>query len=96
MRQRQAVTVLDRMHLWPASVRTTESRGQTKILLTIWHLVWRNRFVTVNSAAERVNGELMDNHGGRTVRVRGPQEAMCHLMFGILGFTVQQLLRFAT
>ncbi len=35
------------------------------------------------SAAERVNGGIKDNHGGRTVRVRGPEKMMCHLMFGI-------------
>ena len=43
------------------------------------------------SAAERVNGGLKDNHGGRTVRVRGPDKVMCHLMFGVLSFTVLQL-----
>ena len=45
------------------------------------------------SAGERVNGGLKDNHGGRTVRVRGPEKVMCHLMFGILSFTVLQLMR---
>ena len=34
------------------------------------------------STAERVNAALKDNHGGRTVRVRGPAKVMCHLMFG--------------
>jgi len=48
------------------------------------------------STAERVNGGLKDNHGGRTVRVRGPEKVMCHLMFGILSFTVLQLLRLVT
>ena len=43
------------------------------------------------SAAERVNGGLKDNHGGRSVRVRGPDKVMCHLMFGVLSFTVLQL-----
>src|SRR5271167_3124437 len=36
------------------------------------------------SSAERVNANLKDNHGGQTVRVRGPDKVMCHLMFGIL------------
>ena len=45
------------------------------------------------STAERVNGGLKDNHGGRNVRVRGPEKVMCHLMFGVLSFTVLQLLR---
>jgi hypothetical protein len=48
------------------------------------------------SAAERVNGGLKDNHGGRTVRVRGPDKVMCHLMFGVLSFTVLQLARLVT
>jgi hypothetical protein len=48
------------------------------------------------SAAERVNGGLKDNHGGRTVRVRGPDKVMCHLMFGVLSFTVLQLVGLVT
>jgi hypothetical protein len=30
--------------------------------------------------------------GGRNVRARGPEKVMCHLMFGVLSFTVLQLL----
>ncbi|EQD80668.1 transposase, IS4 family protein, partial [mine drainage metagenome] len=41
--------------------------------------------------AERCNGGLKDNHGGRTVRGRGPEKVMCHLMFGVLSRTVPQL-----
>jgi hypothetical protein len=48
------------------------------------------------STAERVNGGLKDNHGGRTVRVRGPVKVMCHLMFGVFSFTALQLLRLVT
>ena len=48
------------------------------------------------STAERVNAALKDNHGGRTVRVRGPAKVMCHLMFGVLTVTALQLLRFVT
>jgi len=48
------------------------------------------------STAERVNGGVKDNHGGRTVRVRGADKVMCHLMFGVLGFTALQLLRLVT
>jgi hypothetical protein len=44
-------------------------------------------------AAERVNANLKDNHGGNTVRVRGPQKVMCHLMFGILTITIIQTMR---
>jgi Transposase DDE domain/Transposase domain (DUF772) len=45
------------------------------------------------SSAERVNANLKDNHGGRTVQVRGPAKVMCHLMFGILVVTVNQIIR---
>lgn len=46
------------------------------------------------SSAERVNGRLKDEFGGRNVRVRGHAKVFCHLMFGILALTVDQLLRF--
>ncbi|MGA8769639.1 MAG: IS5/IS1182 family transposase, partial [Rhodomicrobium sp.] len=45
------------------------------------------------TAAERVNGALKDSYGGRTVRVRGHAEVFCHLMFGILALTAEQLMR---
>ncbi len=45
---------------------------------------------------ERGNGNLKDNHGGRTVRVRGHAKVFCHLMFGILVLSVEQLMRFVT
>lgn len=48
------------------------------------------------SSAERVNGTLKDNFGGRHIRVRGAGKVFCHLMFGILAVTVEQLLRFVT
>ena len=48
------------------------------------------------SGAERVNAALKDNHGGRNVRVRGPNKVMCHLMFGVLCLTAIQLLRLVT
>ena len=46
------------------------------------------------SSSERVNGRLKDEFGGRNVRVRGNAKVFCHLMFGILALTVDQLLRF--
>ena len=45
------------------------------------------------STVERVNGRLKDEFGGRYVRVRGPGKVWCHLMFGILALTVEQLMR---
>ena len=48
------------------------------------------------SSAERVNANLKDNHGGRTVQVRGPEKVMCHLMFGVLVIAVAQIIRLIT
>jgi hypothetical protein len=46
------------------------------------------------STVERVNGRLKDEFGGRVIRVRGHAKVMCHLMFGILTLTVNQMLCF--
>ena len=48
------------------------------------------------SSAERVNGNLKDNCGGNHVRVRGAPKVFCHLMFGILVVTVEQMMRLVT
>jgi Transposase DDE domain len=48
------------------------------------------------SSAERVNSALKDSYGGRSVRVRGHAKVLCHLMFGILTLTVEQLMRLVT
>jgi len=45
------------------------------------------------TTAERVFSMLKDNHGGRHVRVRGPQKVMAHLMFGVIVITATQLLQ---
>jgi hypothetical protein len=45
------------------------------------------------SGAERVNSALKDSYGGRSVRVRGHAKVLCHLMFGILTLTVEQVMR---
>jgi hypothetical protein len=45
------------------------------------------------SSAERVNSTLKDNYGGRAIRVRGHAKVFCHLMFGILALTAEQLMR---
>ena len=43
--------------------------------------------------AERVNARLKDEFGARFVRVRGAVKVKCHLMFGILALTADQLIR---
>jgi hypothetical protein len=45
------------------------------------------------SAAERVNSSVKDNYGGRMLRVRGHAKVFCHLMFGVLALTAEQLMR---
>ena len=46
------------------------------------------------TAVERVNGRLKDEFGARMIRVRGHAKVMCHLMFGVLALTADQLIRF--
>lgn len=45
------------------------------------------------TSAERCNGRLKDELGGRCVQVRGPAKVMMHLMFGILTLFADQLLK---
>ena len=59
----------------------------------IGHLSPQARRYRERSTVERVNGRLKEEFGGRHVRVRGPDKVMCHLMFGILALTVEQLMR---
>jgi hypothetical protein len=48
------------------------------------------------STVERVNARLKDEFGGRVVRVRGHAKVLCHLMFGILALTTNQMIILAT
>lgn len=48
------------------------------------------------TAVERVNGRLKDEFGANMVRVRGNAKVMCHLMFGVVALTVDQILRLVT
>ena len=52
------------------------------------------RFRT-RSSVERTNGRLKDEFGGRHVRVRGAAKVACHLMFGLLALTADQVMRLA-
>ena len=45
------------------------------------------------SNVERVNSRLKDSFGARFVRVRGASKVMCHLMFGVVALTAEQLMR---
>src|SRR6202166_1241057 len=43
--------------------------------------------------AERINTRLKDEFGARFVRVRGAIKVKCHLVFGLVALTVDQILR---
>lgn len=47
------------------------------------------------TSAERAHARLKDEFGARFVRVRGHAKVMCHLMFGVLALTVDQMMRLA-
>lgn len=53
----------------------------------------RARHYKARSSAERVNSHLKDNHGGRSVRVRGAGKVMTHLMFGVIVMSAEALIR---
>jgi hypothetical protein len=48
------------------------------------------------TTVERVNGRLKDEFGAAMVRARGNAKVMCHLMFGIVALTADQILRLIT
>jgi hypothetical protein len=48
------------------------------------------------SFAERVNGHLKDEFGARILWVRGHAKVFCHLMFGVLALSIDQLMRLVT
>lgn len=48
------------------------------------------------SGAERANSRLKDEFGACKLRVRGSAKVTCHLMFGVLALTADQLLRLVT
>jgi hypothetical protein len=64
---------------WPRSHQRARHRAGYKLAEDVRY--------NERSAAERVNGRLKDEFGGRIVRVRGHAKVACHLMFGILALT---------
>ena len=57
------------------------------------HLPAKDLRYRERATVERVNGRLKDEFGARHIRVRGHRKVLCHLMFGVLALTVDQLLR---
>ena len=70
-----------------------ERKREAMVQRCIGHLSPEAQRYRQRSTVERVNGRLKDEFGGRHARVRGPGKVMCHLMFGILALTVEQLMR---
>jgi len=69
---------------------------EEKRLKLVGHRMAEDIRYNVRSSAERVNANLKENHGGRTVHVRGPAKVMCHLMFGVLVIAATQIIRLVT
>ena len=49
----------------------------------------------IRTTVEMTNARLKDEFGARHVRVRGPTKVACHLMFGLLTLTADQIIRLA-
>jgi hypothetical protein len=74
-----------------AELQAEEKRGQLLGLETAEEVRFHER-----TTVEGVNARLKDEFGARMVRVRGNAKVMCHLMFGVLALTVDQILRLIT
>ncbi len=73
-----------------------ELKAEAKRRRRLGHSLAENVRYNERSTVERVNARIKDEFGGRTVRVRGHAKVMCHLMFGVVALTVDQLVRFVT
>ena len=73
--------------------RKKELAEEAKAQRCVGHQLAEDVRYNERSTVERVNGRLKDEFGGRTLRVRGHDKVLCHLMFGILALTVDQLMR---
>ena len=73
-----------------------ELKAEAKRRQRLGHSLAENVRYNERSTVERVNARIKDEFGGRTVRVRGHAKVMCHLMFGVVALTVDQLVRFVT
>jgi DDE family transposase/transposase-like protein DUF772 len=73
-----------------------ELKAEKKRRRCVGHRLAEERRYNERTTVERVNARIKDEFGGRTVRVRGHTKVICHLMFGIVALTVDQLMRFVT
>ena len=76
--------------------RKQQLKTETQAQRTVGYVYPKQRRYRERSTVERLNSRLKDEFGARQVRVRGHAKVLCHLMFGILALTVDQLLHFVT
>jgi hypothetical protein len=94
-RKRNHVPLIDinpRRNVQKKEEMQAETQRRTILGLKFAEDVRYNERTTV----ERVNARIKDEFGGRYVRVRGHAKVMCHLMFGVLALTADQLFRLVT
>ena len=83
------VTIIDMNPRKRKAAYTREQQAQRAAGFTSPERVRYGERTTV----ERAFGRLKDEFGVLHVRVRGYQKVLCHLMFGVVELTVDQLLR---
>jgi hypothetical protein len=88
------VPIIDANPRRNAELQNTLESNQKAYKLLNWKPAEDVRY-KARSGAERTNARLKDEFGGRTIRVRGPAKAFCHLMFGVLALAADQLMRLA-
>lgn len=72
-----------------------EKRNENKARRILnWKPAEANRY-SIRTTAERANSRLKEEFGADKVRVRGHLKVTCHLMFGVLVLTADQLMRLA-
>jgi hypothetical protein len=71
-----------------------ELKAENKRCRIVGHQTAEKSRYKERSTVERVNARLKDEFGGRVVRVKGHAKVMCHLMFGILALTSNQMMCF--
>lgn len=76
------------------SALKAELKAENKRCRIVGHQTAEKARYKERSTVERVNARLKDEFGGRVVRVRGHAKVMCHLMFGILALTSNQMMCF--
>ena len=78
------------------TARKAELQAEEKRRRRLGHKTAEDVRYQERTTVERVNARLKDEFGARMVRVRGNAKVMCHLMFGVIALTADQILRLIT